>query len=82
VWAWRWWVFLAVRRTPGRDGLRGWWQLAVTSAAIPPLATFWWARGVLRARRLAPSGRSDRWAASTEGRTDDPVSRECRPAVR
>ena len=80
AWAWRWWRFLAVRRTPGRDGAREWLQLASTSAAIPPLATFWWARGTLRALRLAPRGRPDRWRGP-DARTSGRVSPECRPVV-
>ena len=71
AWVWRWWRFLAVRRTPGRDGPLGAAQLAVTSAAIPPLATTWWLIGLRRARRAAPRRTVDRWRDPDDATTPD-----------
>lgn len=55
MWCWRWLRFLWIRSTPGRDGALDTTQLAVTSAAIPPLATWWRLVGIVRARRVAPA---------------------------
>jgi len=56
--------FWNLRRTPGRDTPREVLQLALTSAAIPPAAAWWALSGRVRARRLAPRGRADRWSAA------------------
>jgi HAD superfamily hydrolase (TIGR01662 family) len=38
-------------------------RMAASSALIPPVATWWAGWGWIRARRLAPRGGADRWAA-------------------
>jgi HAD superfamily hydrolase (TIGR01662 family) len=56
--------FWSLRRNRGRGHALESAQLLVTSAAIPPAATWWAAAGRLRARRLAPRGQVDRWSAA------------------
>ena len=59
--AWRlahlWWS----RSRPGPRTADELGRMAVSSAVIPFVATWWAVRGWLRARWLAPEGRADRW---------------------
>lgn len=70
LWAWQWARYWDHRRTPGGAPAEA-AGLAVTSAVIPPAAAWWALSGRVRAARLAPRGRADRWGPRSPG-TDPP----------